>query len=249
MGQLLHGFSISVGDAVRLLAADHKVVVIVDQLDSVSELTDRRSSRLNLLLNLVRELSDRHNVHVLAACRDFDHKHDARLSALNAELIELPLPAWEDVAAVLRLEGHEPDLMGDAMRELLRTPWHLNLYVKIAQPGQEFRSLQSLIEAVWTKSVSRAETGVGSVELLEKIALRIGAEEATFVPASFADHDPEAHDALLREEILVYEVDGKASGFATKRTTITPWRGSSPADRNLSRIMSSRIRTASLYVP
>ena len=45
-----------VADVVRRVAVRRRVVLLIDQLDSVSELTDRKSNRLNLLLNLSETL-------------------------------------------------------------------------------------------------------------------------------------------------------------------------------------------------
>lgn len=49
--------SLDARDGVTVLAEREKVVVIIDQLDAVSELLDIKSGRLNVLLNLIHNLS------------------------------------------------------------------------------------------------------------------------------------------------------------------------------------------------
>jgi hypothetical protein len=207
------GLALSTADAIRLIAKSARIVLIVDQLDSVSELTDRRSNRLNLLLDLVRELSGTQNLHIVAACREFDFQHDARLSTIGAEELRIKTPDWPEVAHVLAAEGHSPDLMAEPMRELLRTPWNLNLFLRVAQQGETFGSMQSLLEAVWVHDVTCAGGPAGRDVLVERIARRMSEQEELFVPVSLADDLPASRDALLREEILVPEADGHALAF------------------------------------
>jgi hypothetical protein len=204
---------IALMEAVRIVAAKYSLLVIFDQLDAVSELTDRLSNRLNMLLNLIRELAGMHNVHILAACREFDYRHDARLSTIDATELRLSLPEWKEVASVLVAEGWSPDEMGEPMRDLLRTPWHLNLFLKVAEKGREYLSLQSLLEAVWSKCVINLEGPNRRFELINRIAMQMSKEEELFVPAATADDLPAERNALLTDEILVPASGARAIGF------------------------------------
>jgi len=204
---------ISVEDGVRVAAQKYKVLVVLDQLDAISELTDRRTNRLNLLLNLIRGLSGVNSVHLLAACREFDYRHDARLSTIDVEPLKLTVPEWTNIAEVLRAEGRAAETMAPSLQELLRTPWHLNLFLQVAEQGQEFASLQSLVEAVWNKCVINSDGLPGRIALMERIALRMSDNEELFVPSSVADALPAERDALLRDEILVADSGGRRLSF------------------------------------
>jgi len=206
-------FQIPLAEAIRLVATRYKVLLIIDQLDSVSELTDRRSNRLNLLLDLIRALSGTQNLHILAACREFDYRHDARLTTLDAVDVPMESPPWPEVAEVLRAEGHSPDVMASPMQELLRVPWALNLFLHVAKPGDVFGSMQSLIEAVWARDVTSADGPSGREALAERIACRMSVEEELFVPMSLADDAPDSRHSLLRNDILVTEAGGRALAF------------------------------------
>jgi hypothetical protein len=205
--------SIRPRDALRMLAARRKVLLVVDQLDSVSELVDRQSERLNLLLNLIRDLSGVPNLHILAACREFDFQNDARLSTIRATEVRLTPPAWERVAQVLKSERFAPETFAEPMRELLRIPWNLNMYLRVASRGDAFGSMQGLIEAVWKKWVNNSDGPADRVVLVEEIALRMSKQEELFVPSALADQFAAARDALLRDEILVTESSGRALAF------------------------------------
>lgn len=211
--QHLEKLPVKAADALRLMAAKQPTLLIVDQLDSVSELLDRKSERLNLLLNLIRDVSNIENLHIVAACREFDFRHDARLSTIAANEIWLSPADWESVAPVLKAEGHDPEVMGNPLRELLRIPWNLDLFLRVAVPGRVFASMQSLIEAVWQKSVLNADGPAGRSGLVEKLALWMSDHEELFVPVSIADDFPAAKDALLSNDIITSEANGRALAF------------------------------------
>ena len=196
---------VKVGEALRLLAVKQPTLLVVDQLDSVSELVDRLSERLNLLLNLIHEVSRIPNVHILAACREFDFYHDSRLSTIRANEIRLTPASWESVVPILEAEHHVPALMGEPMRDLLCIPWNLNLFLKVAVLGDVFSSMQSLIEAIWQKWVVDIGGPTTRALLLGNIARKMSDDEQLFVHASIADSMPDARDALLKNEILVAE--------------------------------------------
>lgn len=200
-------------DALRLLAARRKTLLVVDQLDSVSELIDRRSERLNVLLNLIRDVSGTPNLHILAACREFDFQHDARLSTIPATELRLTPTPWEVVQEIVKAEGYVPEAIGEAMRELLGVPWNLNMFLRVANRGDAYASMQALIEAVWKKWVIDPDGPSDRVNLVEQIAQWMSKHEELFVPAALADEFPAARDALLRDEIIVSESSGRALAF------------------------------------
>lgn len=204
---------LQLNEAITLLSMEQKVVLIIDQLDSVSELTDRQSNRLNLLLNLINELSGQPNVHIIAGTREFDYRHDARLSTIHAEEVTLDPPPWEEVAAVLITQGHDAERLSSTARELLRIPWHLDLFLRVAPSGKTPDSLQALIGQLWQQSVTNSTGPSGRIELLERMALRMSNEEELYLPIAIADDAPQARDALLHDEILVADKSGLTLAF------------------------------------
>lgn len=196
-------FKVDPRDAIRILSEKGKVVVIIDQLDALSELLDQQSGRLNLLLNLIHYLSPIPGVHIVASSREFEFRHDVRLNSINAERIDLKLPEWDQISSILSQEGHNPGVMGEPLRELLRTPWHLKLFLDIAAVGQEFESLQSLLGRLWEKRVVGPGGPQDRLALLEQIASRMADEEVLWLPEAVADNYPEARRALEEAEIFV----------------------------------------------
>jgi hypothetical protein len=140
-------------DAIRALAEKEPVILLIDQLDEVSELLDRQSERLNVLLNLINSLAGTRRVHIIATSREFEFRHDLRLRSIEAENLMLQLPTWEQIVPILEQAGHDPHRMAEPLRELLRAPWHLKLFLEVAIPGAVFESLQALLEQLWVQRV------------------------------------------------------------------------------------------------
>ncbi len=199
--------------AIRALAEQERVVLLVDQLDAVSELLDRHAGRLNVLLNLIHSLSRTPHIHIVAASREFEFRHDVRLSTLEAQSVQLALPLWEQIAPLLAQSGHNPAIMTEPLRELLRTPLHLKLFLDVAAPGTVFESLQTLFEKLWEQRVVDPGGSHDRLTLLEQLAKRMAEEETLWLPTAAADEHPQARQALELAEILTRGPNGLTLGF------------------------------------
>ncbi len=201
-------------EALRILAKKEPFVLLIDQLDAVSELLDRQSERLNILLNLIQSVSATSGVHIIATSREFEFRHDVRLSCIKAERMDLQLPKWEQIAPILDRGNHNPDGMGQPLRELLQTPLHLKLFLEVATPGEVFTSLQALLAKLWSKWVVNPDGVSGRSELLELLANRISSEEEFWLSTVIAeDTHSLACRALEQVEILTRSSNGLTIGF------------------------------------
>lgn len=200
-------------DAIRVLAERERVVLLVDQLDALSELLDRRSERLNVLLNLIQSISGTRNTHIVASCREFEFRHDVRLSHLKADRMDLKLPTWEQIAPILEQAEHPPGAMGQPLRDLLCTPWHLKVFLDLASPGAIFESLHALLGALWEKWVVDPHEPVDRLDLSEELASRMAYEEALWLPVAITDQHPEARQMLEQAEILTRGPNNQTIGF------------------------------------
>jgi hypothetical protein len=205
--------SIDPRDAVRALAKNEHVVLLIDQLDAVSELLDRHSGRLHVLLNMIQALSGTPNVHIVATSREFEFRHDVRLTSINAERLTLQLPTWDQVASLLAQAGHTPDNMSGPLRELLRTPLHLKIFLDVAVPGEAFESLQALLGKLWYRHVINPEGPDNRLVLLEQLAKRMADDETLWLSVAVADNYPRARQALEQVELLVRGPQGQTLGF------------------------------------
>lgn len=125
-------------DRISALAAERPVALLLDQLDAVSDIMDRQSHRMQLLLQLVHRLGARARagdkplpIHVVVSSRPFEAAHDARFQQLRAEVLELDLLAEDQVAAMLAHLQVSVDKVDTPLRQTLRRPFALKLYADI----------------------------------------------------------------------------------------------------------------------
>jgi len=125
------GYDLTFLEVVQAVAAREKIVVLVDQLDALANTADLTSSRLNEILSFIGSCSDLPDVHVITSCRDFDFSYDPRFRRLAADTHELELPSWEQTTDLLRKHEIDPEQIQSKLREVLRTPQHLAVFLKL----------------------------------------------------------------------------------------------------------------------
>ena len=204
---------ISPRDALIAQSTKEKVVLIIDQLDAVSELLDRKSQRLNVLLNLIHSLAGRHNVHTIASSREFEFRHDVRLSSIDAERLDLESLRWEQVSEVLSQAGIRPEMVGEPLKNLLLLPLNLKVFLDVGAANATFESHHALLEELWKQRVVSAESGADRESLLQLLADRMANDETLWVPSALTDGYPAARQALEQAEILTRGQNGLTIGF------------------------------------
>ncbi len=206
--------SLDIKDAIKYLANEGPVIVLIDQLDALSELLDRKSERLNLLLNLIQSLSNVKGVHIIATSREFEYRHDIRLTSIEAERLVLQLPSWEDVQSELTTSGYKTETFSDGFKEILRIPLHLKIYLDIAEPGNTaFTSLQALLEKLWESKILASERASRKIALLEKMANTMADNEVLWLPIATCDEYISERNSLLQADILTLSSNNMNIGF------------------------------------
>jgi hypothetical protein len=180
-------------------------VLLIDQLDAVSDVMDRKSERMRVLLELaalhrVAE-GDGPPLHVLVSSRPFEAKHDARFRALDAETITLALPEPAQVNALLQALAIDPVQVPEALRGTLRRPFALKLYVDLVRRDQTIAGLTPahlLAEWLRTATLGDDRERAATVALLERLAADMTETETLWRPADVYEAD--ARDAVRRGE-------------------------------------------------
>lgn len=202
--------------ALRGLAQTKPVVVLIDQLDALADLVDLHGGRLNAVLQLIRELGGVEYLRVIASSREVEHRHDARLAAIAAEAVQLPLPEWEQVQELLEKRGVAAKDWPEAFREILRRPQQLSVFTKLLSSGEEmpiFTSYQLMLERLWAQRVTNADGIAGRAELLLDLARQMATEETLWLArARFDDRTPQV-EQLLAAGILTTAEDERRLGY------------------------------------
>lgn len=194
-------------DCVVALAKTTKVLVLVDQLDALADLVVQHSSRLRAPMDLIHGLSGVQNVHIVASCRVFEHRHDTRLRNLDAETMVLDLPSWDNVEETLRKFGIHAAAWNASIREDLRSPQTLNLFLQLLNTTEEADLLlgyQHMLGELWKQQVLSDASG-RSRALLYEITARMAAREVLWLPEALFDAFHSELQRLSRSGILLCE--------------------------------------------
>ena len=194
------------------IAPDQQSVLIIDQVDAVSEVSGRNGVVRNALLQLLDGLRALRTVRIVLVCRNYDFDHDPRLKSLRdtqqENRFDVPLLDWEtEIASVVEAKGYEPDRFTSAQRELLRLPLNLAVYVEVAEQSLSFASRDDLFRALVRKKerAIRRDRSVSwpLMQVMEALAEWMSDRQRLEAPTNVLDAFPEAQDILSSEDMIV----------------------------------------------
>lgn len=199
---------------IETLARTAPVVVLIDQLDAVSEVMDRSSERMRLLLQIAHHFQDKKRVegvappvHILVSSRPFEADYDARFQSLGAKAVQLTLPSQEQVHTLLQRLHISVKEIPEALSETLRRPFALRVFVDILRrgvPGRELIASQLL--STWLTSADLGDSVIRRevLNFLEKLASDMTESESLWRPAdAYEIQDPQAVRAAVASGIVV----------------------------------------------
>jgi nucleoside phosphorylase len=201
-------------ELIATLAAYGPVLLLVDQLDALAQHLDIRTGRLSILLNLIRKLGGRDNVHIVLSSRTFEFQHDVRLKTVAAESLTLQLPAWSEVVTLLEARGIDAGGWPADAQDVLRRPQALAIYLQLSGrfQSESFTSYQAMLEQLWSERVLVGDTAAAREQLAADLADQMADRESLWLPAArFADRTPQLR-ALEGAGVLAV-VDGSV-GFS-----------------------------------
>lgn len=132
------------------VAPDQLSVLIIDQVDAVSEVSGRNGIVKQAVVRLVDDARNFGGIVLVIACRTFDLESDQRLKALkdahNVEHVNVPLLTWEsEVKPLLLTKSIDMDTFTEKQRELLCLPLNLAIFLETFDGTEpEFKSRNDL---------------------------------------------------------------------------------------------------------
>ena len=204
------GLDAKPSDLLEQLAETGPVLLILDQVDALARYIDLRTSRLSVLLNLVRRLGRTDNIHIVLSSRTFEFEHDSRLKIVAAESVSLELPPWSEVLTVLESHGvHAAGWPQDA-QEVMRSPQALATYLtlKVRHTSEAFASYQTMLDRLWKERVLEHDEGGRRSLLATEIANLMADEESLWLATARFDENTRDIDALESAGILT-RMDGR----------------------------------------
>ncbi len=201
--------------ALENLAEGSTCVLIVDQIDSVSEVSGRTGAVKDILFELVRETKYYgQDVKCLLVCRSFDLENDPQYRELEREHQAKQVPmeplSWEDdVAPILERAGVATEGLTEGQRKLLSLLINLSVFLEIDEPDFDVTTSTALMERLLdkkTRDLSRDRNVGWSVQApLCAMAEWMSNRQELSCPDSTLDDFDGAKDWLSSEGLIVTE--------------------------------------------
>ena len=202
-----------------------RALLVVDQLDAVSTVSGRRSEFLDSVeqvLEDIKALRTKLNIHVVLACRKFDWANDHRLRRLlPKDAPHFALQEWSDdqIRAALVRAGFDASLFSAKQMALLRLPLHLVLLLNSAEgpAPPAFSSANDLFNLYWKAKCAAVNARAAPVSdhwapLIQKLSDSISESQQLSVPMEVLDGLPAEYvDQASSEGVIA--VDGHRVAF------------------------------------
>lgn len=145
---------------VRTLSeASERVVVLIDQIDALSQSLSAKREYLDAYNLLVRKLIAIDRVRVVISVRAYDLDYDNELKFYkNQKNFKVGLLDVSQVTQVLVKLGIRENEVPAQLLNLLQTPHHLNVFCKVYDSQTNLRSittLHDLYESLWIQRIAR----------------------------------------------------------------------------------------------
>ncbi len=135
-----------------------RIVILIDQIDALSQSLSAKREYLDTFNFLVNNLSTIDNVRIIISVRTYDLNYDTDLTFYrNQKKIEIQLLDVQAVVSILKQLGVPDNSYSGSLIELLRVPNHLNVFCKIYNSKinlSSIKTLQDLYEELWCQRVS-----------------------------------------------------------------------------------------------
>lgn len=199
------------------IAQCRPVIVLVDQLDALADMTDLRTGRLDTVLSFLNRLAGVSNVHLILSCRTFEFHHDVRVRALGGTEIALSPPSWALVEPVLLRAGIDATSWPEKYRELLRSPQHLQIFLSVWHGNEGdaaiLDSYQRLLERLWDQRIGKLTESAELFRFMDEFATDLIRDECLWAPVAKYDAHLQEIEILIGAGLLVYADDQRRIGF------------------------------------
>ena len=193
------------------VAEGDDAVLVVDQLDAVSEVSGRRTEAWGMFEAILKQAGRHPNLRVVTACREFDLEHDHRMRKLKGEgasFTRIKLGSLNDEVLDKVLAGRT---VHPKLRPLLAVPLHLSMFLTLRpEDAGGFRSRDELFRAFWAKKRRAANAILDHARDFDAYVRRLThwmSENQTLTAPRDGFDGPEA-DALASEHVLVLTEGG-----------------------------------------
>ncbi|MDR2920798.1 MAG: AAA family ATPase [Tannerella sp.] len=201
-----------------LSSNSQKFVLLIDQIDALSQSLSSDRSPLNTYHRLILKLSRISNIRIVISCRLYDLDYDPLLQEYKeAKTFKTSALSVEEVVKVLETLKMQVPSNAVKLKEFLGVPLHLQLFCKINSPEKfsETTTLQTLYDEIWQdfilqKPHSIRLDSIKLQKLVEEIAHQMYDSQQLVVSQKlFEGKYKKELDYLSSEEIITMPEHGK----------------------------------------
>lgn len=203
-------------------SAGKPALVIIDQLDAVSQYSGRTGSLFDRIASFVEELRAhrlRNPIHLVIACREVDWKHDGRFRPLHRPhsvnkdegIYKVENLSDNEISSILASSGLDAATFSPRQREqLLRRPQYLALLIETNPDASSLKRIvtpKHLFDAYWTKKQCDLALTLPSLvgnpwfEILKHITNKLAETALALAPPASMSGDDEAPLAVTRSSL------------------------------------------------
>jgi ATPase family associated with various cellular activities (AAA) len=195
------------------IATDKLSVLIIDQVDAVSEVSGRNGAVKQAVLRIVDDARNFGNVVLVVSCRTFDLESDRRLKALKdvkgAEHVNVGILKWqEEVRPLLLSKAIDPEQFSLKQRDLICLPLNLTIFLDTFDGSHAaFSSRNDLFAQLLEKKTrwirEQRQAVWDTVAPLAKLAEWMSERQRLDAPADLIEDFAGAVDFLSSEGLIV----------------------------------------------
>lgn len=201
------------------------MVVLIDQLDALSQSLSANREYLHSYRDLLTQLLTLPQVKVVVSCRSYDLQADPVLQQYHGrQKIKVGLLTDEQVAAVVAASALRETVLSPALREVLRVPLHLRIFCQLTTGAavSDIRTLQGLYQALFKEKVQQqpaplvpAQVSPARVKmLLYRLAeVMYDRQQLAVVKLRYEDAYGLEIDYALSQKLLVPGAEGQLQFF------------------------------------
>lgn len=194
-----------------------KCVLIIDQLDALSQASGRHPKFFDCINRIIEEASDSDfpHVRVLVACRKFDLENDSRIKSLTGKKgilqeFEIKKLSEKQVRETIQIQnlGIDDKKLNRKQIELLSLPLHLSLLVEISKDSTvetlSFETENDLFNQFWEYQQRHCKVGKFT-KIIDKLCYYMNSKQKLSAPKSVLDEYFNDAETMISENILIQE--------------------------------------------
>jgi hypothetical protein len=183
------------------------LVIIVDQLDALSQSLSSNREYIQTYIRLIADLSYNKNIRIIISTRSYDLNYDAELSIYKSDKyskVKIASISKEKVKEVLSKYGINNT--SEKLLELLTVPNHLDIFCKLPNKQKlnlhSLTSLKDLYDSLWKQLISSKE-GLDLKSILYKIADKMYEDQQITIKNIFDNENFKEINYLKSNHLLV----------------------------------------------